>query len=409
MATVVKGVFTSSITLSGTGQASDGQAVLGAGEKWLVTANGVDNGVWVTAAGDWTRTPELDAPTDFVWGAEQTIVRVKGGSRFPLSTWQYNGADNPILGADTLYFEATNVPRDEAVNFGIGFDVDGSMVNHANSNVTPGSYSFPGLITVNATGHTTNIESSGAFTAYLEGCALRKGAGSRQIIVGPGSFWAPGLKRFVELGADFPVNTGDYPSGNGLGMWHLYGYEVDGAGIVEASDVGPATPYRAFARTFPGDDTRRYLGSVPTQVSSTIQRVEHELDTGLVLYKDHWHATLQLGPITPATQRVYGVGVVAGADGTAWNFVPTTSSVAYVRARMQGTGEGSMAPNDFWIDPISGASAASMGQIRVSSSRSYSGPLQLDDQQRFKAVMHDVAAVAPSGIYVEFAGYYLRR
>ena len=298
--------------------------------------------------------------------------------------------------------------------FGIGFDYDtaNDTVNHANSNVVPGSYTFPGLITADARGHITNIKPTNAFSAYLEGCAIRKGAGNQQqIIVGPGSFWVPGLRRFVQIDADFPVDVPDYPSGNGAGMWHLYGYEVDGVGQVEALDTAPSEPYRGFARTLPDSDMRRYLGSAPAEPGGTIRRIEHELDTGLVLYKDQWHSasTVALGPITPITQRVYGVGAVAGADGTAWNFVPVTSHVAFIRVRMQGTGEGSIAPNDFWIDPISGGSTASMGQIRVSSSRAYSGPLQLDDQQRFKAVMHDTAATAPAGIYVEFAGYYLRR
>ena len=58
----VKGVFTSNITLSGTGQASDGQTVLAAGEEWLVAGqtDGSQNGVYVTATGAWTRRSDLD-------------------------------------------------------------------------------------------------------------------------------------------------------------------------------------------------------------------------------------------------------------------------------------------------------------------------------------------------------------
>jgi hypothetical protein len=97
----VKGVFTGPVALSGLGEASDGQSVFAAGEEWLVTANGVDNGVYVTDTGAWSRRSDLNDSADFVWGK---WLQVASGNKYYGSEWYYNGVDNPTLGADTLYF-----------------------------------------------------------------------------------------------------------------------------------------------------------------------------------------------------------------------------------------------------------------------------------------------------------------
>ena len=214
MAVVAKGVFTSPVTLSGFGQASDGQQVTEAGERWLVAGNGPGNGLYVTQAGAWVRAPELNESGDFVWGNDNTVVRVRGGNEWGMSEFGYNGIDNPTIGLDTLYFAVrlkyyASSTATELTSYIEGLGL--SFVDLTTVSLSPGRTYVSGLgkvLTVEANQTATRLTGNNAlYYAYLE----------------------------------------EYPAGSGLGRLRLI-------------TTAPGAPYLGSARTQSDDTTARYLG-----------------------------------------------------------------------------------------------------------------------------------------------------
>lgn len=295
MATVVKGVFTSPIVLSGYGQASDGVAVLGAGERWLVTANAHNNGLWETAAGAWTRAPELSLSSHFVWGAEQTIVRVKGGNRYPLSEWAYNGVDNPTLGADTLYFEPRFVPRDEAANDPLTSYIEGLELYYVDDNtvgISPGRAYVPGL------GKVLTVESGQ--TAMVPG-------GVNVLYYG-----------YLE----------EYPAGSGDGRLRLITTE-------------PGAPYLGSAATQLDDATARYLGILRKDNAGKLIQFEDEVlggSTVFRLYNGSWDSAAVGQEATSETVQYANVG--AQSPVAAYRLVGPGTRTVYMMLKVRSTTSG---------------------------------------------------------------------
>lgn len=264
----VKGVFTSPITLSGTGQASDGQSVAAAGEEWLVTANGVDNGVWVTSLTGWTRRTDLDASGDFTWGQ---WLAVQGGNTYYGSTWYYNGIDNPTLGADTLYFNQRE--RGYVLQGGQGIDFDPPFINVAQEAEEGQEHFLSGLKLV-----------------WVSATSLTIKAGSAWV---PGA-GAGGMGAIVTLEGDTTLSGLTLGA---AGLYHIYLYESNQTGAIEIASQGPeSVSYFDEARVKGPDggvdETRRYIGSVYQSATNTIAKFSHrgnwimyqssqQVDTGL--------------------------------------------------------------------------------------------------------------------------------
>lgn len=241
MAVVAKGVFTSPVTLSGLGQASDGQQVVATGERWLVTGNGPANGLYVSQSGAWVRAPELDESRDFVWGNDNTVVRVRGGSEWGNSEWAYNGADNPTIGLDTLYFAVR-------------------LKYYASETATE-------------------------LTSYIEGLGLYHVGGST-VGLTPGRAYVPGLGKVLTVASN---QTKTVPGGaNALYYAYLEEYPAgSGLGRLRLITTEPDEPYLGSARTQADDNTTRYLGMLKNGAGGGLMLFEMEVmggATALVLY-----------------------------------------------------------------------------------------------------------------------------
>lgn len=89
----------SNVTLSGE-QTIDGETT--SASRVLLTAqtDASENGLWLTAAGAWSRTNDADADSDYT--TNKTVCAM-AGSRAG-QTWAYTGDSNPVLDTDDLTF-----------------------------------------------------------------------------------------------------------------------------------------------------------------------------------------------------------------------------------------------------------------------------------------------------------------
>lgn len=104
-------VSTSNLTLSGE-QTIDG--VLTNGSRVLITGQTTQaqNGIYVTAAGAWTRATDANSSGAFVVGK---TIAITGGSSLAGSIWVYNGAASPTIGTTAITF-AENANSGATVN-----------------------------------------------------------------------------------------------------------------------------------------------------------------------------------------------------------------------------------------------------------------------------------------------------
>ena len=101
----VRAVSTSNITLSGA-QTIDGVSII-AGDRVLVTGQttGSANGIYVAAAGAWSRATDADAAGEFTPGRG---VFVNEGTTYADSTWAFVNNAEPTVGSTTLMFTQTS-------------------------------------------------------------------------------------------------------------------------------------------------------------------------------------------------------------------------------------------------------------------------------------------------------------
>jgi len=114
---------TANITLSGE-QAVDGATTATAGMIVLVKDQTVasENGLYVVAAGAWTRTTDMDTGSE----ANKATVFVKAGDAWGVTQWTVNSTVATI-GADAINFVQTNALS--GVTAGIGLSKDGNTMN----------------------------------------------------------------------------------------------------------------------------------------------------------------------------------------------------------------------------------------------------------------------------------------
>lgn len=122
--TAVRAVSTSNITLSGA-QTIDGVSLV-AGNRVLVAGQTTTsaNGIYLVAAGAWTRATDADASDEFAPGRQ---VFVEGGTAYDNSGWAYIGAASPTLGTTAITF--TQVSGLGQITAGAGLTKTGNTID----------------------------------------------------------------------------------------------------------------------------------------------------------------------------------------------------------------------------------------------------------------------------------------
>lgn len=164
----VHALATTNITLSGT-QTIDGVALV-ATNRVLVTAqtNPVTNGIYVVAAGAWSRSTDADDTGELPPG---TLVRIDGGTENANSVWGLIGAEDTIIGTDAQDWQLVLEGSANAFTVaGAGLEV--SAANTVAVNAGPG---------ILADGSSTRIDPSVVVRGYHGG--VPAGTGGTAITV----------------------------------------------------------------------------------------------------------------------------------------------------------------------------------------------------------------------------------
>ena len=154
---------TGNITLSGT-QTIDGVAVI-AGDRVLVAAQttGSQNGIYVVAAGAWSRATDADANAEFNPARQ---VFVQEGTLYGFTTWGVGNSSVPVVGTDTITFVQVGGAAQYTAGNGLTLTgtqfsvvgtsgrivVSGAGVDLASGIVSPGTYT---KVTVDTYGRVT--------------------------------------------------------------------------------------------------------------------------------------------------------------------------------------------------------------------------------------------------------------
>jgi chloramphenicol 3-O-phosphotransferase len=154
---------TANITLSGT-QTIDGVAVVAA-DRVLVMAQttGTQNGLYIVAAGAWTRATDADVSGEFAPGRQ---VFVQQGTLYGFTTWAVSNTTAPVIGTDAINFvqvggAAQYTGSSSILLTGTSFSaivvsgqlaIGGSGIGLATSGVSAGTYT---KITVDVYGRAT--------------------------------------------------------------------------------------------------------------------------------------------------------------------------------------------------------------------------------------------------------------
>ncbi|MBD1394254.1 phage tail protein [Mucilaginibacter glaciei] len=189
---------TGNITLSGT-QTVDGIALI-AGNRVLVGSQTVpaQNGIYLVAAGAWTRVSDADESSEL----EQATVLVTVGTANKNTQWTYIGGSGPVIGTDPIYFGQIS---------GAGTYTNGSYLSlsgnifDANLTAFDGRYEILANKKSTLTNSATDYPTTSAVTSALGGYVPT----SRTITLGYG------LTGGGNLSADRTI-TGDTTSVGGL-------------------------------------------------------------------------------------------------------------------------------------------------------------------------------------------------
>lgn len=157
---------TADIVLSGT-QTIDGYAAQ-VGDRVLVKdqTDPIQNGVYVVAAGAWTRATDVDTGTEI----KGMAILVLNGTASGLSQWINTNTTTPTVGSDPITF-AMLQGAGTTYTAGTGLTLAGNQFSITNTGVTGGTYT---KVTVNSQGqvttgtdlNATDVNTALGYTAY---------------------------------------------------------------------------------------------------------------------------------------------------------------------------------------------------------------------------------------------------
>lgn len=222
---------------------------------------------------------------------------------------------------------------------------------------------------------------------YIDGLKLEWVSGT-QVRVTTGAAYVPGAKRIAELATAVVLTPSLAPST----WYHVYLTVVGSTVSAEAVTTVPAAPYTGTARAKTGDASRRYLGSVLTDPSSSLWQFAQD---GRYL---KWFVLPGVG--TASIFRVLSNGTATTATTFSLSAViPVTAMAAY--ARLFNTN----ATGQTYFD-IPGRSGT-FGVISINPGQNVYLDVNTNASQQM-AYMNVVGSTSP-GAYADINGYVLDR
>lgn len=175
--------------------------------------------------------------------------------------------------------------------------------------------------------------------------------------------------------------------------YHVYLYDNAGTPAVEVVTTAPASPYNGTARSKAGDTSRRYVGSVLTDASSTIAKFLQSGDA--VMYE----TSIALAPfLVVSTGRATSATNVACGGA-----VPVTGKIGLViMATINATADAAIGNADM-VGTLSSSNYLQYVGNGVQTTHS----MPLDSSQRFSYVM--TASTATGGFFARVCGYVMER
>lgn len=232
-------------------------------------------------------------------GAVGWVTPISGGSVTSVglaAPTQFNISGSPVTGAGTLTF-AWNTQTANTVMAGPA----------TGSSATP---SFRSLVAADI--------AAALPTDYISGLKLIWNSAT-SISVGTGSATIPSTGKLETVASLLTLSSLSLTAST---FYHLYLFDNAGVPTIECVTTAPATPYQGTARAKTGDTTRRYLGSVLTDVSGNVAQFTHVATR--MLYSN--------GASSAAPYRVLSNGVATTSTAISCaGIVPVTAIALYAR------------------------------------------------------------------------------
>jgi len=178
---------------------------------------------------------------------------------------------------------------------GVGEEVD------RNCTYTHGTTSMDrGTLEESTTG--SRLSFTSAATVFCTESAASQQTAAKGFISGLQMSWNSAASMSVSSGAAYIEGTQtiiELPSAltaSGLSLtantwYHVYLYDNAGTAAIEVVTTAPTTPFYGTARSKTGDTSRRYVGSVFPSATNTLEKFNHSVNDGLIVYRDAAKAT----------------------------------------------------------------------------------------------------------------------
>jgi len=157
---------------------------------------------------------------------------------------------------------------------------------------------------------------------YIDGLQMRW-VSATAVTVSSGRAYIPGLGYYLDAPNAIAL-TGLVLAAST--WYHLYLYNNAGIPAIELVTTAPASPYNGTARSKTGDTSRRYLGSVLTNASSTIRQFVID-SSGLLRYTTGYIRCLANGVATTRTSVSLSSGVPITATSVELALTNTDTAV----------------------------------------------------------------------------------
>ncbi len=357
--------------------------------------NPVENGPYIMAeeGQPWVRMSPFD---DATFQSPGHRFYVKAGY-WSDTTWKLLPSSEVmtlLIGDTEISFSMADASYAK-MDAGAALEIDDSgFITHSDSNVTPGTFQSPGLVTVNSMGHITNIESGSMGASFIEGLSfsLSDETFTRQLDIQPGAAFIEGLGRYVELpeGAYFNAD-GDILSN----LCYIYLTWASGTAYIELSATPPAYPYSGNARSMTGQPLSRYIGTLATDESGSPYEcsAEGHASSLFVTYTNPIDSRFR---VVSAANGQLAQMVAAGASDK--KLVPVSCRSAWCRVNTNGSSGA--------VIGLSGPeSTKSQGPVTVRASSEVYAFVPLTDEQWF--YWRNLSSGGSTNVWVN--GYWDRR